>query len=62
MDPTKLLESILDDAKFLTEDTGEERDAISDSEVGVELAELIQTLHEWLSRGGFLPEQWKGAR
>jgi len=28
----------------------------------VELAELVQSLDEWISRGGFLPKEWAGAR
>ena len=24
-----------------------------------ELAELVQSLDEWLSKGGFLPEDWR---
>jgi hypothetical protein len=25
----------------------------------VRLAELVEALHEWISKGGFLPKQWR---
>lgn len=51
MDPTELLEHLLTNAFLVTEGfaaTTEES----------ELAQGIIDLHEWIKKGGFLPEQW----
>lgn len=29
---------------------------------GFELAELVESLNGWISKGGFLPEQWKSGK
>jgi len=31
-----------------------------DSGDALRLAELVEALHEWLSKGGFMPQEWRG--
>jgi hypothetical protein len=52
MDPNTTLEDILGCAADIL-DTEEEDDTV------IELAEKVVALHEWLSRGGFLPKKWE---
>lgn len=51
MDPTANLMEQIDIAFRILES-----DDIGD---GNRLAELVFALHEWISRGGALPDQWK---
>ncbi len=57
MDPTKLLEDLLKWAHKVTfGDTRDFRDARENID---EAAEIVLSLDEWLTDGGFLPEQWR---
>jgi hypothetical protein len=55
MDPTETLNIMLDRAKVLLEMYDQEQDMPDEAH---ELAEAVQHLDEWLSKGGFLPSQW----
>lgn len=59
MDPNATLAVMLDRAEALiaSADAGGEVD-----DEAHELAEATISLHEWLSKGGFLPRQWTGAK
>jgi hypothetical protein len=52
MDPNTILDRILELADIQLKVTD-----LDDFETE-ELAEAVQNLHEWLSRGGFLPKAW----
>lgn len=54
MDPTQALTDI----RNLTQQI-ETRRGKNLAETGVELAEKVEDLDEWMSRGGFPPEQWQ---
>lgn len=54
MDPNKLLEEIRETYRRINE--GED---YVDSGDAVALAELVQCMDTWLSRGGFKPDAWK---
>jgi hypothetical protein len=63
MDPTaNLLEQLEISARLINifenaDDTPEFKE-----EDVVRLAELVEALHGWIRKGGFLPEQWSKAR
>lgn len=62
MDPDACLEEMLKLAKSL-QDMDPDPDSISSMRSGLEgasrLAELVQALDGWLSKGGFLPKKWE---
>lgn len=53
-----LAESILE-ALDVDEDAGDEVDIESVRHDAERLAELVQALDQWISRGGFLPKDWR---
>lgn len=53
MDPNKVLDEMLRLAGRII--SGEETD-------GLELAEAVENLDEWITHGGFLPTRWEVAR
>lgn len=53
-----LSESILE-ALDVDEDEGEEVDMDAVRDDANRLAELVQALDQWISRGGFLPKDWR---
>lgn len=55
MDPTRTLERIRELTEYMLELNVE----MELEDVADELSTCIQALDEWLSQGGFLPEQWK---
>lgn len=55
MDPNKLLEEIRALVGYLA---GSEGSCAAKSDAGEQLAEKVQALDEWLSKGGFLPMDW----
>lgn len=55
MDPTQTLKEILEIAMPMA---AEEIQCNFHTQ-SLELAEKVLDLHEWLSRGGFLPRQWQ---
>lgn len=60
MDPTANLEEQLAIAARVNDCVA---DACASCEHdGARLAELVEALHEWITRGGFLPAQWQKAR
>lgn len=54
MDPDMTLYKMLDLAHFILQSPDTE------SADALELAELIQELDRWLTRGGFTPDRWGG--
>lgn len=52
MDPNATLKRMLYLAAVL-QDQGD-----LDPEIGAELATLVQSMNDWLARGGFLPAAW----
>lgn len=59
MDPTVVLEEIRKLIKQYNEVTAPEFNA---AHWAYKLVGLIEGLDEWMSKGGFLPEQWVKAR
>lgn len=66
MDPNANLEEMLKLAQTITEradgdnEIADDKDAIVDQLVDAErLAELVQAMNEWITKGGFLPSAWK---
>jgi len=56
MDPTANLQEQLElAAEFLAEEV-RYPDQLEKAE---RLSELVLALHEWITKGGFLPEQWR---
>lgn len=55
MDPTANLREQLELAKELMDQLLS--DEVFEDKAG-RLAELVETLNDWIERGGFLPEQW----
>jgi hypothetical protein len=55
MDPDEVVRTIREIVQRITEDDHVE------SDLG-ELADAFESLDLWLSRGGFLPDDWKDAR
>ncbi|OMC55387.1 hypothetical protein A5747_13420 [Mycobacterium sp. IS-836] len=53
MDPNATLEMIREQLKAFYAERDAEFDAIA-------LADMVAALDDWLSRGGFLPDAWKG--
>ena len=35
---------------------------LEDADVTAELFELVEAMHEWFEKGGFLPAAWKGCK
>lgn len=58
MDPTANLKEQLRITNLLLEEAGESRDM----ELAERLAELVYALNEWISGGGFLPQEWAEGR
>lgn len=54
MDPDEVLRTIREIVQRITEDDHVESDLD-------ELADAFESLDLWLSNGGFLPDEWKGA-
>ena len=50
------IQYIHDSETWLFDDPEDEQAELAS--LGVELSELVLTLHEWISKGGFLPTQW----
>jgi hypothetical protein len=46
-------------ALILNLDNGPNRSDLLEVRAGVDLAEHVQNLDEWLRKGGFLPERWQ---
>lgn len=59
MDPTAALKAIRQLVREIQAPAGDGYDTEGKAE---ELAEVIDGLDCWLSSGGFLPAQWKGAK
>lgn len=59
MDPNAALERILECADMIIVQTDEGASGADIHYDANELAEAVQALHGWLSRGGFLPSQWE---
>lgn len=59
MDPNKNLKEQRELAKELVEDMNDMPDSILEPKVE-RLAELVCSLDEWLSKGGFFPNAWDG--
>jgi hypothetical protein len=60
MDPNALLAEMLDEARDLLA----RHDALIQPEepiAGVDLAQQVLDLHDWLSKGGFVPAAWNVA-
>ncbi len=57
MDPTANLVEQLKLAERIN--LSDSDNIIDDLSAGERLAELVLALHEWMSKGGFPPEQWK---
>lgn len=57
MDPNATLAVMLDRAEVILADDREPEDG-GPSHEAIELAEAVQNLSEWLSKGGFLPSAW----
>jgi hypothetical protein len=55
MDPDEALRNMRDALKRVQESS-------SDAEAAAELADAAEALDGWLSRGGFLPQDWAGAK
>jgi hypothetical protein len=55
MDPNQALQSVRELGRQIREDHTKSR-----ASLGLALAEHLLTLDEWLSKGGFLPEPWRG--
>ena len=55
MDPNANLAEQLRIARLLLDSTGEEPTNLEADR----LAELVIALHEWIVKGGFLPDDWK---
>jgi hypothetical protein len=53
MDPTANLAEQLDLANSIL------HDGVEGPEDSERLAELVLALHDWINKGGFLPNQWK---
>jgi len=63
MDPNETLRQMRRLAKRIVEDRGRlARGWITEMPLDdvVQLAEWFESLDEWMSRGGFPPEEWKG--
>lgn len=43
----------------LTDHGGQEEMEQATSDLGIELAELVEALNRWITRGGFLPKEWR---
>lgn len=56
MDPNETLQDIVERARVVQYNVGAEMSPEQDN--AWELAERVLALHEWLSRGGFLPAAW----
>jgi hypothetical protein len=57
MDPNEALRKLRKLAKQLL-DEGNAGDA---AELGLDMAEQFQSLDEWMSKGGFVPTDWRRA-
>jgi hypothetical protein len=57
MDPTVTLVSIRVLVKEIETATRSETERVYD--IAADLAELVTALDEWMTRGGFLPVQWR---
>jgi hypothetical protein len=57
MDPNTALQAMRRAIRIMHRGTDEERE-----HAGVELADLVTGLDEWLTRGGFLPTEWQASR
>lgn len=64
MDPNAALARILENARSLNADRagGTNSSAADQAEIGMELAEDVVNLSEWLAGGGFLPEAWRASQ
>lgn len=58
MDPDANLNEQLELAQAIA-DEDEDSDRIESAENGQRLADLVLALHEWISKGGFLPTAWR---
>ena len=58
MDPTATLVAIRALVKVIHENTDSERW----EELATDLAEVAEALDGWMTRGGFLPMQWRAPR
>jgi hypothetical protein len=61
MDPTQCLKNIRKLLKELS-DADAREDLELASSLGLDLAEHVEALDEWMMKGGFLPQQWGDAR
>lgn len=52
MDPNKLLETMLCAAQQVL-------NGDADEDTAEKLAEAVESLNDWIRRGGFLPDAWK---
>ncbi len=60
MDPTaNLAEQLRIAARIIERHDRGDSNAEADAEDCDRLAELVQALNQWLSGGGFVPEQWR---
>ncbi len=68
MDPNECLRRILSTAQRIDDDDGEDEAAetylseVDMAEAAQELAQQTLVLHEWLQKGGFLPDAWRRSR
>lgn len=65
MDPNETLMRLLNGIRCarsqMTADTDHPRYSVVDNETVALIADSAESLHEWLSRGGFLPMAWERA-
>lgn len=60
MDPDATLATMRDLRQAIMTSTGGDEDALRSD--AFELAELVEALDEWLTKGGFLPTEWNAMR
>jgi hypothetical protein len=60
MDPNANLKEQKEIVRWLLDTNEENADELSKK--AERLANLVEALDEWLSKGGFLPDAWRGAR
>lgn len=58
MDPNETLRQIRAHIKAMNE-ADEKEDAAAYAFAAMQLAESVEAMDEWLSKGGFLPEEWE---
>lgn len=59
MDPNEALKNSREAARLILDSPGS---AVDDAVQGQTLAEAFDALDQWLSKGGFLPDDWKTRR